>query len=361
MSSSSLSDAASLLHWYDRHRRDLPWRAPPGIPPDPYRVWLSEIMLQQTTAAAVVPYFARFIERFPSFAALAAAPEAEVLAAWAGLGYYARARNLHRTARIVAAQGLPRTPEALARLPGIGTYTAAAIAAIAFGVPVVPVDGNVVRVLARRHAITEPLPGALALIHSAAQALVADPSVVSRAGDFAQALFDLGATICRPAEPACVLCPWTRACRARTAGIAASLPRKAPKPVRPHRYGAHFWLADDAGNVLLRRRPASGLLGGMTELPGTAWRSDPWPIAEALKAAPMKATWHPLGEVRHGFTHFTLSLSVFAAHVRHIRADGFLCPAAALADEALPSVMRKCVRLAEQASPGRARPGMLLP
>jgi len=318
-------------------------------------------MLQQTTAAAVVPYFTRFIERFPSFAALAAAPEAEILAAWAGLGYYARARNLHRTARLVAVEGLPRTAEALARLPGIGTYTSAAIAAIAFGAPVVPVDGNVVRVLARRHAITETLPSALASIHSAAQGLAADPAVARRAGDFAQALFDLGATICRPAEPACVLCPWAGVCAARAAGIAASLPHKAPKPERPHRYGVHFWLIDEAGQVLLRRRPASGLLGGMTELPGTAWRSEPWPIAEALKAAPMKAVWRPLGEVQHGFTHFTLTLSVVTALVRHIRAEGFLCPEQALADEALPSVMRKCVRLAQEASPDRTPAGMLLP
>jgi len=318
-------------------------------------------MLQQTTAAAVVPYFARFIDRFPSFAALAAAPEAEVLVAWAGLGYYARARNLHRTARIVAAQGLPRTPEALARLPGIGAYTAAAIAAIAFGVPVVPVDGNVVRVLARRHAVTETLPGALTLIHSAAQKLAADPSVAARAGDFAQALFDLGATICRPVEPHCVLCPWREICTARAAGIAPSLPRKAPKPVRPHRYGAHFWLVDEAGQVLLRRRPAPGLLGGMTELPGTVWRPEPWPIVEALKSAPMRAAWHPVGEVQHGFTHFTLSLFVFAGRVRRIHADGFLRPVAALADEALPSVMRKCVHLAERASPGGSRAGMLPP
>jgi A/G-specific adenine glycosylase len=345
----AISDASDLLRWYDRHRRDLPWRAPPGARPDPYRVCLSEIMLQQTTAAAAIPYFSQFIERFPSFSVLAAAPEEAVLAAWAGLGYYARARNLHRTARLVAAEGLPRTPEALARLPGIGAYTADAIAAIAFGAPVVPVDGNVIRVLARRHAITAPLPAALGPIRAAARALAADPAVRDRAGDFAQALFDLGATICRPAEPACVLCPWAAACAARAAGIAETLPDKPPKPVRPHRHGAHFWLTDEAGQVLLRRRPPSGLLGAMTELPGTAWRSAPWPEAEALAAAPMHAAWRPLGEVQHGFTHFTLSLGVFAARVRSIEAEGFLRPATSLADEALPSVMRKCVRLASAA------------
>lgn len=306
-------------------------------------------MLQQTTAAAAIPYFTRFIERFPNFATLSAAPEAEVLAAWAGLGYYARARNLHRTARLVAAEGLPRTPALLARLPGIGAYTADAVAAIAFGVPVVPVDGNVVRVLARRHAIADPLPRAMVPIRAAAHALTADPALHDRPGDFAQGLFDLGATICRPAEPACVLCPWAGVCAARATGIAETLPRKPPKPLRPHRYGTHFWLTDEAGQVLLRRRPPSGLLGAMTELPGTPWRAEPWSEAEALASAPMPATWRPLGEVQHGFTHFTLSLSVFAAEVRRITAEGFLRPAASLADEALPSVMRKCVRLAAAA------------
>ena len=264
------SDARALLRWYDRHRRELPWRAPPGATQDPYRVWLSEVMLQQTTAVAVVPYFERFIERFPTLGALAAALETDVLAAWAGLGYYSRARNLHRTARAVAERGLPREPAALAALPGIGAYTAAAVAAIAFGAPMVPVDGNVIRVLARRHAVTEPLPGAMGAIRAAADALAAEPAVRRRAGDFAQALFDLGAGICTPTAPACLLCPWERSCAANAAGIAESLPRKPPKRARPHRYGAHFWLVDDAGRVLLRRRPAAGLLGGMTELPGTA-------------------------------------------------------------------------------------------
>lgn len=343
------SDARALLRWYDRHRRELPWRAPPGATQDPYRVWLSEVMLQQTTAAAVVPYFERFIERFPTLGALAAAPETEVLAAWAGLGYYSRARNLHRTARAVAERGLPREPAGLAALPGIGGYTAAAVAAIAFGAPVVPVDGNVIRVLARRHAVTEALPGAMGAIRAAAEALAGEPAVRRRAGDFAQALFDLGAGICTPAAPACLLCPWERSCAANEAGIAESLPRRPPKRARPHRYGAHFWLVDGAGRVLLRRRPEAGLLGGMTELPGTAWREEKWREAEALAAAPMHASWRKLGEVQHGFTHFTLSLEVFAASVAKIRAEGFLRPAEGLGDEALPSVMRKCVGLARAA------------
>jgi A/G-specific adenine glycosylase len=357
--SPAISDARDLLRWYDRHRRHLPWRAPPGVAPDPYHVWLSEVMLQQTTAAAVGPYYERFLARFPTLATLAVASEAEVLAAWAGLGYYARARNLRRTAQLVVSRGLPRDLPSLAALPGIGAYTAAAIAAIAFAVPAVPVDGNVARVLARRHAVAAPLPAAMPTIRAAARALAAEAAAAARPGDFAQALFDLGATICTPAAPACALCPWNRGCAGRAAGIAASLPIKPPKRERPHRYGAHFWLLDAAGRVLLRRRPASGLLGGMTELPGTPWRAEPWPDAEALAAAPVRARWDKLGEVRHGFTHFRLTITVFAARVRRIHGQEFLRPADALAAEALPSVMRKCVRLASQASPARPAAGTL--
>ena len=269
-------DAAALLHWYDRHRRVLPWRHLPGDPPDPYRIWLSEIMLQQTTVTAVIPYFERFLTRFPTVAALAAAPEGDVLAAWAGLGYYARARNLHACARQVAALGgFPATVEGLRALPGIGVYTAAAVAAIAFAVPVVPVDGNVERVTARLFAIAAPMPGARPAIAAAAATLGLHPAAQARPSDFAQALFDLGATLCTPANPACALCPLMQGCEARRAGIAAELPRRAAKPARPQRFGAAFWLTDSAGAVLLRRRPASGLLGGMTELPGTPWLPHP--------------------------------------------------------------------------------------
>jgi len=337
-----------MLRWYDRHRRDLPWRARPGQAADPYRVWLSEIMLQQTTVAAAIPYYESFLTRFPTIAALAAAPLDDVLAAWAGLGYYARARNLHACARAVAAAGgFPCDLAGLRALPGIGPYTAAAVGAIAFGLPAVPVDGNVERVTARLFAIDAPLPGAKPALHAAAAALGADPDATARPSDFAQALFDLGATICTPTNPACALCPWRDACAGRRAGIAAVLPRRAAKPPRPLRHGAHFWLADAAGRVLLRQRPPRGLLGGMTELPGTAWREAPWPAAEALCQAPMAADWRPAGQVRHGFTHFELRLDLFAAHVDRIEADGFLRPVAALADAALPSVMRKCVRMAE--------------
>ena len=336
-----------MLTWYDRHRRDLPWRARPGEVADPYRVWLSEIMLQQTTVVATIPYYETFLTRFPTIAALAAAPLDDVLAAWAGLGYYARARNLHACAQaVVAAGAFPRDLAGLRALPGIGPYTAAAVGAIAFGLPEVPVDGNVERVTARLFAIETPLPGAKPTLQAAAAVLGADHDAMARPSDFAQALFDLGATLCTPTNPACALCPWREPCGGRRAGIAAELPRRAPKKLRPLRHGAHFWLTDTAGNVLLRRRPPHGLLGGMTELPGTAWRDVVWPADEALHHVPMPADWRLAGEVRHGFTHFELRLTVFAAQVERIEAEGFLRPGAALAQEALPSVMRKCVRMA---------------
>jgi len=303
-------------------------------------------MLQQTTVTATIPYYERFLRRFPTLEALAAAPLEDVLAAWAGLGYYARARNLHACAQaVVAAGAFPRDLAALRALPGIGDYTAAAIGAIAFGVPAVPVDGNVERVVARLYAIAEPLPAAKPALRVHAAQLGTDPAAQARPGDFAQALFDLGATICTPAAPACALCPWLAECAGRRTGIAADLPRRAAKRVRPLRHGVHFWLIDHAGNVLLRRRAPSGLLGGMTELPGTEWRAQPWQPGEALVHAPMPAQWQPAGEVHHGFTHFELNLLLYAARVPRIDADGFQRPIAMLADEALPSLMRKCVRL----------------
>jgi A/G-specific adenine glycosylase len=331
---------AALLAWYDRHRRILPWRAASGETADPYRVWLSEIMLQQTTVTAVIPYYEKFLSRFPDIAALAAAPTDSVMQAWAGLGYYARARNLHACAKAVAARGgFPADIDGLRALPGIGPYTAAAIAAIAFDLPVIPIDGNVERVVARLFAIDTPLPAAKPAI-AAAAATLAGP----RPSDLAQALFDLGASVCTPTNPACTICPWRTPCEARRRGIAADLPRKAAKKARPLRHGAHFHLADAAGNILLRRRPPRGLLGGMAELPGTAWRATPWPSAEALAHAPMAAAWRPAGKVRHVFTHFELHLDVYAAEVPAIATnDGYLRPAGALAGEALPSLMRKCL------------------
>jgi A/G-specific adenine glycosylase len=340
--------AAALLAWYDQRRRDLPWRARPGEAADPYRVWLSEIMLQQTTVAAVIPYHDRFLTRFPDVAALAAAPEAEVMAAWAGLGYYARARNLHACAKAIVAGGgrFPRTVEALRALPGIGPYTATAIAAIAFGVPGVPVDGNVERVAARVFAVETPLPTGRRAIAEAAARLGEDPHAQVRPSDFAQALFDLGATVCTPTAPNCLLCPWSADCAGRRDGIAASLPRRGPKPARPVRHGVAFWLVDGADRVLLRRRPPRGLFGGMTELPGTDWRTLPWSDDAARAAAPMPAAWRRAGTVRHTLSHFELRLDVLAARVPAIAADGFLVERAALADQALPSVMRKCVAVA---------------
>ncbi len=325
----------------------MPWRARPGEFPDPYRIWLSEIMLQQTTVAAVIPYYQKFLTRFPTVQALAAAESEEVMQAWAGLGYYARARNLHACAQALALTGgFPETLDGLRALPGIGPYTAAAVGAIAFGIPVVPIDGNVERVVSRVFAITDALPAAKPAIAVGAATLGSDAAAIARPSDFAQALFDLGATICTPTNPACTICPWISDCAGRRAGIAAELPRKAPKSLRPIRHGVHFWLIDARHHVLLRRRPPSGLLGGMTELPGTVWRTDPWSEAETLEAAPMTAGWRRLGEIRHGLTHFELRIQVMAASVETIQAEGFLCATDALPAAALPSVMRKCTALA---------------
>ena len=305
-------------------------------------------MLQQTTVAAVIPYYERFVSRFPTVHALAAAPLDRVLSAWAGLGYYARARNLHACAQVVAASGgFPAGLARLQALPGIGTYTAAAIGAIAFGIPVVPVDGNVERVAARLFAIDQPIPTAKSAMREAAARLGTDPAARARPSDFAQALFDLGATVCTPAAPGCAICPWIASCAARRLGTQASLPRKSPKKQRPVRYGMHFWLTDDQERVLLRTRPYNGLLGGMTELPGTPWRDTPWTVAEAVSAAaPMPLAWRGAGQVRHGFTHFELIIDLLAAHVSRIDAEGSLRSLDVLEEAALPSVMRKCVRIA---------------
>ena len=314
--SASRPDPADLLAWYDRQRRDLPWRAPLGTAPDPYRVWLSEIMLQQTTVATVGPYFDQFMARWPDISALAAASLDEILHMWQGLGYYARARNLHACARVVVEQhggAFPSERAALRALPGIGDYTAAAIAAIAFDRRYAAVDGNVERVVARLYAVIEPLPAAKPRLRELAAALVPE----QRAGDFAQAMMDLGATICTPRRPRCVLCPWRGAASRRRAGSPKALPAPAEKPERPLRYGVAFWLTGADGAVLLRRRPEKGLLGGMIEIPSTAWRATPWTFAEAIGAAPAAAEWSALpGIVRHGFTHFQLELTVVAARGR---------------------------------------------
>jgi A/G-specific adenine glycosylase len=337
-----------LLAWYDRHRRTLPWRGEA----DPYRVWLSEVMLQQTTVAAVTPRYARFLARFPDVAALAAAPWEALAEEWAGLGYYARARNLHAAAQaVVAAGGFPRTAAGLTELPGIGAYTAAAVAAIAFGEPLVPVDSNVERVTARLFAEAAPLPGAKLRLAALAARFMEQPAARARPSDFAQALFDLGATLCTPRRPVCALCPWAGHCAAAAQGIQESLPAKAAKKLRPVRHGVHFLLRDPAGRMLLRRRPPEGLLGGMLEVPGTPWRDAAWTLAEAMPFAPATAPWRAAsGEARHGFTHFELRMRLMLAEVPRLPDRGGFeihVPGAAV-----PTAMRRLLALAP------ARPAM---
>jgi A/G-specific adenine glycosylase len=341
-------EAADLLAWYERHRRALPWRARPGERSDPYRVWLSETMLQQTTVKAVAPYYVRFLARWPDLNALAAASLDEVLAAWAGLGYYARARNLHACARVLVGQHgaqFPASEGALRELPGIGAYTAAAIAAIAFDHRASPVDGNIERVIARLYAVAAPLPAGKAEIERQARAL----TPAARAGDFAQALMDLGATICTPKKPACALCPWNDACVAHARGEADLFPTRAAKREGQLRRGAAFVVCRGDGCVLLRTRPTRGLLGGMSEVPTTAWTAD-FDGSTALAAAPRfgaqkQVAWRKLaGVVRHVFTHFPLELTVYRAELSRQSAapTGTRWVAIAkLDDEALPSLMRK--------------------
>ena len=335
-----------LLAWYDRHRRVLPWRALPGAPPDPYAIWLSEVMLQQTTVAAVKAYFTTFLALWPRVTDLAAAPIEDVMRRWAGLGYYSRARNLHACARLVAERGgrFPDTEVGLRALPGIGAYTAAAIAAIAFDRRAVVVDGNVERVIVRLNAIETPIRDSKHAVKL--QAGLQTPP--SRCGDYAQAMMDLGATICTPRRPACVLCPLQEDCAARQAGVQDLLPARAVKPERPLRLGSVFYVRRGT-EVLVRTRPDKGLLGGMTEFPGSAW--DATGDVEG-RARPLPATTSRIvAPVDHGFTHFELRLTV---HVAEVDA-GTAAPAgcrwvsiAGLADEALPSLMRKVASLAGQ-------------
>ena len=346
----SCPQPTALLAWYDRHRRRLPWRAAPGERSDPYRVWLSEIMLQQTTVKAVGPYYARFLARWPDVRVLAAAPLDEVLKTWAGLGYYSRARNLHACAHAVVERHggtFPADQDALRALPGIGGYTAAAIAAIAFDAPAVPVDGNVERVVARLYAIETPLPAAKRCIAELAQ----DFTPHQRAGDFAQALMDLGATICTPKKPACSLCPWNENCAAYARGDAEAFPRRTPKREGALRRGAAFVARRSDGQVLVRTRPPRGLLGGMTEVPTTEW-SNAFDPGKALEVAPRfsrgkRVVWRKrAGIVRHVFTHFPLELFVYTADVpaRTAAPAGTRWVAlGALQGEALPSLMRKVV------------------
>jgi A/G-specific adenine glycosylase len=323
----------SLLSWYDRHGRTLPWREP-GPRPDPYKIWLSEIMLQQTGVAVVVPYFLRFVERWPNVQALADAERDAVLAAWAGLGYYSRARNLHTTAQILAERGFPENERDWRELPGVGAYTAAAIAAIAYGRAANVVDGNIERVMARLHAVEAALPAAKAELRELAGKL----ATPTRPGDWAQALMDLGATVCTPRSPKCSLCPWSRDCAAFRSGVPEGYPRRAAKPARPERYGAAFRVERD-GMFWLVRRPERGLLGGMAGLPTTPWRARKWSRREAIEQAPGPGDWRRLGQVRHVFTHFALTLDVYRANAGPEQ-GGWWGDASAL-----PSVFRKAAAL----------------
>ncbi|WP_176085955.1 A/G-specific adenine glycosylase [Martelella sp. HB161492] len=339
--------AQKLLDWYDRHHRVLPWRIGPGdkargIRPDPYHVWLSEIMLQQTTVQAVKPYFAKFLERWPRVGDLASAETDSVMAAWAGLGYYARARNLKKCAETLAsAHGgtFPDTFAGLKALPGIGDYTAAAIAAIAFDRAEPVVDGNVERVVTRLFCIETPLPAAKPDIREK----TAEITPETRPGDFAQAMMDLGATICTPKRPACALCPLNGECGALKADDPERFPLKAKKADRPVRRGAAFVAIAPDGAILLKTRPATGLLGGMDEVPTTAWNSRR--DGETGKAAaPFAASWLPCGEVIHVFTHFELRLSVFRAATPRRNVEGGRWVASRdIGDQALPSVMKKAI------------------
>lgn len=344
MDASSHTTAGALLEWYDRHARTLPWRAPPGNPPpDPYRVWLSEVMLQQTTAAAVGPYFRRFIERWPDVRALAAEDDAEVMAAWAGLGYYARARNLLACARDVAARGgvFPDSEEGLRTLPGLGSYTAAAVAAIAFGRRAVVVDANVERVVSRLFAIAEPLPGSRAVIRAAADGITPE----ERPGDFAQAMMDLGATICTPRAPRCMLCPLSPQCAAHRSGQAGSFPVKAVRKAKPERRGRAFWIERN-GAVWLVRRTGSGMLGGMRALPDDGWSAR----RDGAGEAPFVGDWRAAGVVRHVFTHFVLDLhlSLYSGEnpATFPAAEGEWWPVDRIGQAGLPTLFAKAARLA---------------
>lgn len=328
------SIANRLLAWYDANARVLPWRTPPGGgTSDPYRVWLSEVMLQQTTVAAVAPRYAAWVARWPDFSSLAAADDDDVMAAWAGLGYYARARNLLATARRIAMDGIPPDEAGWRALPGVGDYTAAAVTAIALGQRAVPVDANIERVVARLFAISTPLPAAKPAIRAAADRIVP----ATRAGDFAQGMMDLGATICTSRTPRCLLCPLREACAGFSSGEPDTYPIKAAKKTRPLRHGTVFWLEHD-DHVWLVRRPDKGLLGGMRAFPTGAWEVE----APGLADPPVAAAWNLLDRtVSHGFTHFELNLTLAVGHGQP-HGDGEWWPIAKLGEAGLPTLFAKC-------------------
>jgi A/G-specific adenine glycosylase len=328
-----------LLAWYDGNGRALPWRVRGRKRPDAYRVWLSEVMLQQTVAASVAAYFKTFTERWPNVAALAAAPREDVLAAWAGLGYYARARNLHAAAIVLARDGFPKDEAGWRALPGVGAYTAAAIAAIANGQAANVVDGNVERVIARWFAVETPLPDARAELRDLAARFV----TATRPGDWAQALMDLGATVCTPKSPKCLLCPVRELCRAYATGAPETYPRKRAKAAKPRRRGVAFYL-ERGGKALLVTRPEKGLLGGMRALPSTPWRDAAWTRAEALAHAPSAGDWHVAGVVEHLFTHFALTLEVWT--MRDKRRPGADWVAREDVTRGMPTLFRKAAERA---------------
>jgi A/G-specific adenine glycosylase len=344
-------DAADLLAWYDRHHRELPWRVSPamrakGRRADPYHIWLSEVMLQQTTVQAVKAYYLKFLDLWPEVTDLAAADTEDVMKAWAGLGYYARARNLKKCAEAIVALHdgrFPDTVEALRSLPGIGDYTSAAVAAIAFDIRALVMDGNVERVVSRLFAVREALPGAKPILKAHLDTLTPD----NRPGDFAQAMMDLGATICTPRRPACSLCPWRDKCLALATDDPEKFPVKAAKKTKPVRQGAAFVALDAAGRVFLRKRIDSGLLGGMTEVPTTDWTSNR-DGATGTDAAPFAADWQPRGAITHVFTHFELRLGIYLAVTGDFAqaADGWWEPVDNLATQALPTVMKKAITAA---------------
>lgn len=355
-----------LLGWYDTHAREMPWRTAPaarkaGQLPDPYAVWMSEIMLQQTTVATVKEYFRRFIARWPTVRDLAAAQDADVMAEWAGLGYYARARNLLKCARAVVADHggvFPADHAALLKLPGIGPYTAAAVSSIAFDLPHAVLDGNVERVMARMYDIHTPLPTAKPELMARAERLT--PNL--RPGDYAQAVMDLGATICTPKSPACGICPWHDNCTARVAGTAAELPKKLPKKAKPIRHGTVYLGQRGDGAWLLETRPEKGLLGGMLGWPGSDWVDTTLPHPHSTPPAP--ADWQvTAGEVRHTFTHFHLVLRILTARLPMTAAPsrGTFIPRENFSPSDLPTVMRKAFDLlAQDATPHETSRGSLL-
>lgn len=340
--------AFQVLQWYDAHQRSFPWRVRRGGVVNPYAVWLSEMMLQQTQTVTVVDYFNRFMAKWPRVEDLAAADNAAVMAEWAGLGYYARARNLHKAAQqIVAEHGgvFPQTEQELRGLAGVGPYTAAAIAAIAFDVPAVVVDGNIERVVSRFHVIETPLPTSKPEIYRFATAMTPQ----TRAGDYAQALMDIGATICTPTRPACGVCPLQDGCKGLRLGIAESLPRKLAKPVRPVRYGVAYWLENDRGEVMLVKRAEKGLLGGMMAFPGSEWHGA-WP--EKGDGAPVGGVvWQrQKKQIRHIFTHFTLYLAVDCGKMVEdtVVETGVWWPVARLTEAGLPKLMQKVVTCVQE-------------